>query len=580
MSYQALYRKYRPVDFDGIVGQDVVKKTLQNSLKTGKISHAYLFSGPRGTGKTSIAKILAKAVNCLQPNNGNPCQTCENCIEANSRECADIIEIDAASNNGVDEIRELRSKITLVPAKLKYKVYIIDEVHMLSIGAFNALLKTLEEPPSHIIFILATTDLHKVPVTIISRCQCFSFRRIAPKDMLCRLREIISLEHIEVEEGVLEAICDRSDGGMRDALGMLDKLVSYTSSKITTKDLEEINGIVSKQDITDFIQHVVDKDIPYLLEKLNFYYQNGKDLICFAEEILLQLRDQLVDIYVNKNNQYDPLFIDRFAMAMNDLLNELKNCSYQKTIFEITLLNFVGQSAPLDHHEEVALRPESKKMAFSHPEGKEKDVVSSEGLSISSSNAQKVDDLSNSKEKENAFSVIKPKLDEKQFQTRLRRRIENTFARAQKSYLIELRKKWSKIMDYTLDRNIGAIACFLVDATIAAASDRNLILVFDYPSMISRGNDMLEQIEMVLKHIFDHEYKIVLLTKEQWEQEKQMFMEHRRQNYVYQYQEEVSPVEEKSEQEEISSQEEMDVSHDIVQNAISLFGSDIVKIEN
>ena len=213
MSYQALYRKYRPSTLEDVMGQDIVTKILKNAIQNHKVCHAYMFSGPRGIGKTTIAKLLAKAVNCLNPHDGDSCEKCENCLSINSGFNADIIEIDAASNNGVDEIREIKSKINLVPNQLKYKVYIIDEVHMLSIGAFNALLKTLEEPPEHIIFILATTDLHKVPSTIVSRCQCFEFHRIQNEDIIKRLEYICKKEKIIVDKKVLENIAQLSDGG-------------------------------------------------------------------------------------------------------------------------------------------------------------------------------------------------------------------------------------------------------------------------------------------------------------------------------------------------------------------------------
>ena len=240
--YHALYRKYRPLYFNSVVGQSSIVKTLKNSIVN--------------TGKTTLSKIFARSVNCLNPKDGEACGKCDACLNSFSNDCIDIIEIDAASNNGVDEIRELRNKISLVPSQLKYKVYIIDEVHMLSIGAFNALLKTLEEPPEHAIFILATTDSQKVPETIVSRCQCFSFKRVSNESIVERLKYVCSEEQIAIDDDVINKIAILSDGGMRDALGYLDKMVSFSDKKITIEDFNEVNGIVSDDDVERFLNYI------------------------------------------------------------------------------------------------------------------------------------------------------------------------------------------------------------------------------------------------------------------------------------------------------------------------------------
>lgn len=255
--YHALYRKYRPTDFDSVVGQEAIVQTLKNSIINGKFSHAYLFYGPRGTGKTTISKIFARNVNCLDSKDGLACRKCSACNVSFSKDCVDIIEIDAASNNGVDEIRDLKDKINLVPSELRYKVYIIDEVHMLSLGAFNALLKTLEEPPEHVIFILATTDFQKVPTTIVSRCQCFSFNRISKEAIISKLEYVCEKENINIEIEVLNKIALLSDGGLRDALGSLDKLLSYSNDKITLDTFNELNGIVSDDEIIKFLKAIL-----------------------------------------------------------------------------------------------------------------------------------------------------------------------------------------------------------------------------------------------------------------------------------------------------------------------------------
>src|SRR5574344_1048297 len=240
MKYQALYRKYRPKTFDDVYGQQIVVQTLKNVIKNNKLTHAYLFVGPRGTGKTSIAKIFAKTINCLHPEDGLSCEKCDICISNNSNENVDIIEMDAASNNGVDEIREIRNHITLLPTVSKYKIYIIDEVHMLTTGAFNALLKTLEEPPSHTIFILATTEPHKIPLTILSRCQKFDFTRINNEDICKQVELVAKKENISIEEEAIKEIARLSDGGMRDALSLLDQVSAYTNNTITIIDVHNV----------------------------------------------------------------------------------------------------------------------------------------------------------------------------------------------------------------------------------------------------------------------------------------------------------------------------------------------------
>ena len=317
--YQALYRKYRPKDFDSVVGQDAIIQTLRNSIIHHNFSHAYMFFGPRGTGKTTVSKIFARNINCTSPKDGNACEKCDSCKVSFSHECVDIIEIDAASNNGVDEIRELKSNITLVPSQLTYKVYIIDEVHMLSTGAFNALLKTLEEPPEHAVFILATTDPQKVPETIISRCQCFSFKRISDEVVKERLQFVCKKEKIDIDEKVLEKIATLSDGGMRDALGSLDKLLSYTDKKITMEDFNEVNGVISDEDIHRFMQNLTCGNIRDILTDINRFNSSGKNLIQIMSQIVDFTRNSIVDYYLeNKDCLYSIELLETFLNLLKD----------------------------------------------------------------------------------------------------------------------------------------------------------------------------------------------------------------------------------------------------------------------
>ena len=287
MLYQSLYRKYRPSRFDEVYGQNVAKKILVNSIINNRISHAYLFFGPRGTGKTSIAKMFSRIINCLDIKDGECCEKCENCINSKDKNCIDIIEIDAASNNGVDEIRELKNKINLVPNNLKYKVYIIDEVHMLSTGAFNALLKTLEEPPEHVVFILATTEIYKVPSTIISRCQTIEFKKIDNNSIFERLNEISKKENINISEEAIREIARNSNGGMRDAIGILDKVFSYANDDVKIDDVKSVLGLITENEINQFVSSLLEGDFTFLLKKIDEYSDSGKDLFKILNDIIL-----------------------------------------------------------------------------------------------------------------------------------------------------------------------------------------------------------------------------------------------------------------------------------------------------
>ena len=293
-AYQALYRKYRPQTFDDVSGQAAVTQTLKTQLMSGKMSHAYLFTGSRGTGKTSCAKILAKAVNCLHPDNGNPCNVCEACRAIDSGSCMDVLEIDAASNNGVDNVRDLRDDAVYTPSQVKMRVYIIDEVHMLSISAFNALLKIIEEPPEHLLFILATTELHKVPATILSRCQRFSFRRISQEDIAARLQYVAYQENIDLDDSAARVLARLADGGMRDGLSLLDQCASATTGELTVERVYACLGIAGEQKCGELMGYIAAHDTRKALELFNRLYAEGKDLGALLDELACLTRDLLV----------------------------------------------------------------------------------------------------------------------------------------------------------------------------------------------------------------------------------------------------------------------------------------------
>ena len=292
--YQALYRKYRPQTFDDVVGQLAVTQTLKTQLLTGKMSHAYLFTGSRGTGKTSCAKILAKAVNCLNPQDGNPCNCCSACRSIDSGACTDVLEIDAASNNGVDNVRDLRDDAVYMPSQVKMRVYIIDEVHMLSISAFNALLKIIEEPPQHLLFILATTELHKVPATILSRCQRFSFRRISQEDIAARLQYVAYQENIDLDDSAARVLARMADGGMRDGLSLLDQCATATTGELTGERVYQCLGIAGEQKAGELMGYIAAHDTKNALELFNRLYADGKDLSALLDELACLCRDLLV----------------------------------------------------------------------------------------------------------------------------------------------------------------------------------------------------------------------------------------------------------------------------------------------
>ncbi len=357
MSYTALYRKFRPDEFDDVKGQDHIVTTLKNQINADRIGHAYLFCGTRGTGKTTIAKIFAKAVNCEHPVNGSPCNECDTCKAITAGTSLNVIEIDAASNNGVDNIREIKDEVTYSPTMGRYKVYIIDEAHMLTIGAFNALLKTLEEPPSYVIFILATTEVHKIPVTILSRCQRYDFKRISLDVISDRLRELMEKENIEVEEKAIRYIAKKADGGMRDALSLMEQCISfYLGQKLTYEKVLEVLGAVDTDVFSSFLREILNDDVAGVIAHLEEIVMQGSDLGQFVNDftwymrnlLLIKASDNMEEILdVSAENliqlkeeagmiRQDTLM--RFIRIFSELTNQLKNASNKRILVEMALI--------------------------------------------------------------------------------------------------------------------------------------------------------------------------------------------------------------------------------------------------
>lgn len=327
MSHQAIYRKFRPKIFDDVLGQEHVTRTLKNQILTDNIAHAYLFSGIRGTGKTSTAKIFSRAVNCLNNHDGNPCNECEICKSTLDETNMDVIEMDAASNNGVEDIRELRDKVKFLPVKSKYKVYIIDEVHMLSKGAFNALLKTLEEPPEHLLFILATTEPQKIPATILSRCQRFDLKRIKSSVIVENMVKICDEMNVEYEEKALKLIAANSEGAMRDALSILDRCVSFNEDKIDYDTVINLLGTVNYQVVLDASNHIIDKDIKSTMLLVDDILNMGKEITNFLDELIIAFRNMLIIKTTNST--------DNLMRISEDEAEELKKASSRVSVDEI-----------------------------------------------------------------------------------------------------------------------------------------------------------------------------------------------------------------------------------------------------
>ena len=539
LGYLALYRKYRPDSFDKVVGQDKVIKVISNAILNNRVSHAYLFSGPRGTGKTTTAKIIAKMVNCENLIDGKPCEKCFSCL--NFLNSNDIVEIDAASNNGVEEIREIRDKVNFVPTSCKYKVYIIDEVHMLTTQAFNALLKTLEEPPSHVIFILATTEFHKIPLTISSRCQKFQFTKIDAEDIVKRLKEICNLENIKITDEALYEIARLADGGLRDAINLLDQLSAYKSEEISIDDVFKINGAVSYDELYNILISVINKNNDSIISYVENIDKNGKNINKFIEELIIFLKDVL--IYKNskrltniltKNEKIieiskllnDDVIFD-YISQLNNLLSQIKVASYPSILLIVCLLKLSSLS---NNNDDVSKIITEKKEP-------EKVVV----------------------DKPNDLKVINT-LNNIDIDVR----VNNALATAKKDALIKIKEKWNKLSDYLLDDRYSVVAGLLVDVIPVVASDNYIILECKYDATAFRLNELDCELSNLFFDLYKIKFSVVAISVDRWNKERSIYVEKLKNGEKY------SLKEEKIVKKESKTNGDVD-------KIISLLGEDVIE---
>ena len=557
--YLALYRKYRPNNFNDLVGQSGVSTIIKNEILNNKISHAYLFSGPRGTGKTSTAKIIAKMINCSNLGaDGTPCEKCASCLNFNSS--SDIVEIDAASNNGVDEIRDLRDKVNLVPTIGKYKIYIIDEVHMLTVQAFNALLKTLEEPPAHVVFILATTEFYKIPATVVSRCQKFQFLKFSDDEIVSRLSNISSLENIDVSKDILYEIARLADGGLRDAINMLDQLSSFGNGKINIDDLYKLNGVVSYVEISNLLKFVKDNNIVDIASFINEIDRSGKNIDRFINDLLIFLKDVL--LYKNEFNLSDlgikdkqekiieisKIFdldeISNMIFSLNDLNNKLK-----KSVFSTVLLTvyFVKLSNDLNN----------------------------KNLKIGNrvDNLTDMDVNNSAKETNNNFSIPKNNIVSSitKFSDKLKKiRINNSFATASKLNKDEFVKKWDTINQSSILDDFSSIAGIIDDIDILVVGDNNVIFLAKYDSLLERIYNYVDDFERLLYLFFNKKYKIVFLANDEWIYEKNNYIKNIKSGKKYIY---INEDENGDDNIDVNKKVE---TNDDIDKIVSILGEDII----
>ncbi|RFU61472.1 DNA polymerase III subunit gamma/tau [Peribacillus glennii] len=526
MGYQALYRVWRPQQFLDVVGQEHVTKTLQNALMQQKVSHAYLFSGPRGTGKTSAAKILSKAVNCEKAPVNEPCNECAACRGISDNSIPDVIEIDAASNNGVEEIRDIRDKVKYAPNAVKFKVYIVDEVHMLSQGAFNALLKTLEEPPKHVIFILATTEPHKIPLTIISRCQRFDFKRIQPQDIVGRMSQIASETGIACNDQAMHIIARAAEGGMRDALSLLDQAISFGGEEVTVEDALTVTGSVSHAFLGRLAKAIYEKDVSHSLQILEELLSMGKDPSRFIEDMILYFRDMLLyKTAPSLSDSFERVLADPGFKELAEVIpadhiyglidnfnktqQEMKWTNTPRIFLEVALVKLCHQErttdAPSGQVEELKQRISDLEQQLN--EIREKGVaVTSEEKAVARPKAQRVSGK--------AYKAPVGK-------------ITQVLRQATKQDLNTVKGRWGEVLEQLGQQNLKSLAALLNGAEPVAASSSAFVLKFKYDihcQMAMDNSRFVEAMAAIMQQITGRRLDMAGVPESQWQQIREEFL--------------------------------------------------------
>ena len=566
MAYQALYRKWRPQKFEDMVGQTAVTKTLKNAIIHHKTSHAYLFTGPRGTGKTSAAKIFAKAINCLNPQDGEPCNECLLCKGITEGTIGDVIEIDAASNNGVEEIRDIRDKARYAPTQATYKVYIIDEVHMLSTGAFNALLKTLEEPPKNVIFILATTEPHKIPATIISRTQRFDFRRITNDEIIQRLRYILEQEEIAYEEEALSVIARCANGGMRDALSLLDQVISFSDDKVSFEQAIQVSGSLTDDLMIEFVRLLTQQQAQAALLQLQDLLLLGKEASRLIEEWLEFSRDLLVakqtgdmigrsEAFVEFAKEVEEAFLYRFMDALNQTQQEMRFTTKPTISLEVFTIKMAQpvvavtqQAVPANQEYVSQLEQQLQSLQQQMSQLLQGQGVVAPKKATSTPQAK--------------ASTYKPNIGE----------VYKVLDAATRKDLIFIRELWGDLLQM-LSTTQRAL---LKASEPVAASPNGFVLKFDYEILCQRAQESVELHEDIACHcqtLAQYPGNFVSVTGEQWVQIRQDYLRDKKEK------QEAEGVTHATEMEEQpTDEEEKNEVEQLVQNTIDLFGEEIVHI--